>query len=93
MTIELAAGGCGVAMSLAPTRQIRRMVSSNSSRGVSLDYLTVLEVGFVLYLAYGLSIDNRVLIIANTVSLIANSAALMTADCLAHRTLSESPRR
>jgi hypothetical protein len=42
-------------------------------------YLVVLEIGFVLYLAYGLSIGNRVLIATNTVSIAATSATLIVA--------------
>jgi hypothetical protein len=44
-----------------------------SSRDVSLAYLAVLLTGFVLYLWYGISIGNRVLIVTNAVSIVATA--------------------
>jgi MtN3 and saliva related transmembrane protein len=79
MTIEIAAGVYGVMMSLAPILQARRMRQRRSSDDVSIVYLVVLEVGFVLFLAYGLSIGNRVLIATNTVSIAATSLTLVVA--------------
>lgn len=76
MTIELAAGTYGVAMALAPLLQLRRMRVIRSARDVSLAYLTVLLAGFALYLWYGLSIANRVLIVTNSVSLLATGLTL-----------------
>jgi uncharacterized protein with PQ loop repeat len=79
MTIEIAAGVYGVMMSLAPILQARRMRQRRSSDDVSIVYLVVLEVGFVLFLSYGLSIGNRVLIVTNTVSIAATSLTLVVA--------------
>ena len=79
MTIEIVAGVYGVMMSLAPMLQARRMRQRRSSADVSIIYLAVLEVGFVLYLAYGLSIGNRVLIATNSVSIAATSLTLVIA--------------
>lgn len=84
MTIELAAGTWGVLMSLAPLLQVYRMRQRRSSSDISLAFLTILETGFVLYLAYGLSIHNAVLIITNSVSVGTNSAALAIAIALRH---------
>jgi hypothetical protein len=47
-----------------------------SSRDVSLAYLAVLLTGFVLYLWYGISIGNRVLIVTNAVSIVATATTL-----------------
>ena len=74
-TIELVATLYGVAMSLAPFLQARRMIQRGSSADVSITYLMVLAIGFTLYLVYGLSISNRLLIITNTVSI---SATVIT---------------
>jgi len=79
VTIEIVAGVYGVMMSLAPMLQARRMRQRRSSADVSIIYLAVLEVGFVLYLAYGLSIGNRVLIATNSVSIAATSLTLVIA--------------
>jgi uncharacterized protein with PQ loop repeat len=56
-------------MALAPILQMRTMVRSRSSAGVSVAYLSVLMVGFVLWLSYGISLGNPALIITNIVSL------------------------
>lgn len=73
MTIEdllaIAATGWGLVMGLAPAMQIRRMFQTQSSRDVSLGYLGLLTPGFVLWLAYGVSIGNAPVMITNTVSL------------------------
>ena len=79
MSIEIVAGVYGVMMSLAPMLQARRMRQRRSSADVSIVYLVVLEIGFALYLAYGLSINNRVLVATNSVSIAATSLTLTTA--------------
>ena len=78
-SIELAATTYGVAMSLAPFLQARRMIQRRSSVDVSITYLAVLAVGFTLYFLYGLSVSNRLLIITNTVSIIATVITLAIA--------------
>lgn len=90
MSIELAAGSWGVLMSLAPMLQIRRMLRERSSQDVSIGYLLVLEVGFLLYLAYGISISNRVLIVTNIVAIVMNTITIAVALVLARR---NPPRR
>jgi MtN3 and saliva related transmembrane protein len=79
VTIELAPGSYGVMMSLAPILQARRMRSRRSSADVSVPYLVVLIVGFVIYLVYCVSINNPVLIISNTVSVIVTGITLAIA--------------
>ena len=79
VTIELVTGTYGILMSLAPILQARRMRARRSSVDVSIIYMVVLEIGFALYLVYGISISNRVLIATNTVSLLATSATLALA--------------
>jgi uncharacterized protein with PQ loop repeat len=41
--------------------------------------MAVLEIGFALYLAYGISIGNRALMATNTVSIVATSITLSIA--------------
>lgn len=79
VTIEVVATVYGVFMSLAPFLQARRMWQRRSSDDVSMTYLAVLLVGFVLYLTYGISITNRLLIVTNVVSVAATSATLAVA--------------
>lgn len=59
----------GLAMALAPSLQIRRMRRTRSSNDVSLLYLGLLDLGFVLWIAYGWSITNWVLVGTNSASL------------------------
>lgn len=77
--IELLTGTYGIGMSLAPLLQARRMRQRGSSQDVSMPYLAILLGGFVLYLAYGLSISNRVLVVTNVVSAIVTSTTLFIA--------------
>ena len=51
--------------------QIRTIVRGRSSTGVSLGYLRVLFVGFVLWLSYGVALGNTALMVTNAVSILA----------------------
>lgn len=66
----------GVAMALSPVLQIRTMIVQKSSRGISLGYLTVLVVGFALWLGYGVALGNAAIIVANTVALLTGLATI-----------------
>ncbi len=59
----------GFLMALSPTLQIRRILHTRSSRDVSLLYLSMLDMGFVVWISYGWSIGNWALILSNTASL------------------------
>jgi MtN3 and saliva related transmembrane protein len=59
----------GLLMAVAPALQVRRMLQTRSSRDFSLAYPTLLAAGFVLWLAYGISIWNPPMMISNTASL------------------------
>lgn len=68
--LAIGAASWGVLMALSPVLQIRRIVARGSSEDVSLSYFGVLIVGFVLWLGYGISIDNLTLIIPNSVAFV-----------------------
>jgi MtN3 and saliva related transmembrane protein len=68
--LAVSAATWGVLMALSPILQIRKMVQHRSSRDVSVGYFAVLIVGFVLWVTYGVSIDNLVLVIPNSVALV-----------------------
>ena len=55
-------------MALSPVLQIRRILERRSSDDVSIGYFLVLLFGFTLWIAYGISIGNLILIIPNTVA-------------------------
>jgi uncharacterized protein with PQ loop repeat len=59
----------GVLMAMSPALQVRRMLQTRSSRDYSLGYPTLLCVGFVFWLAYGLSLVNWSIILSNVASL------------------------
>jgi MtN3 and saliva related transmembrane protein len=59
----------GVLMAMSPALQVRRMLQTRSSRDYSLGYPALLCVGFVFWLAYGLSLVNWSIILSNMASL------------------------
>jgi MtN3 and saliva related transmembrane protein len=64
-----AALAAGLVMAVAPTLQVRRMLHTRSSRDFSLGYPTLLCVGFVLWMAYGIALWNPPMMLSNTASL------------------------
>jgi len=68
--LAVAAAAWGVLMGLSPVLQIRRMLRQRSSRDVSVGYFTILLVGFVLWIGYGIASHNLALIVPNTVALL-----------------------
>jgi uncharacterized protein with PQ loop repeat len=59
----------GLVMAVAPTLQVRRMFETRSSRDFSLAYPTLPCVGFVLWMAYGISMWNLPMMLSNMASL------------------------
>ena len=74
--IAVIAGSWGVLMAIAPLLQIRAIVSRGHSDGVSTGHIGVLCVGFVLWLAYGISIASTPLVVTNVVALTTGTATL-----------------
>lgn len=68
-----------VVMALAPVLQIREIVRHRSSHGLSVTYLLVLIVGFVLWVAYGAATSNVPLVIPNTLAAIVMSVTVLIA--------------
>ena len=66
--LAISAAAWGVLMAVSPGLQIRKMLRFRSSREVSIFYFWVLLVGFTLWVAYGLTIDNWFLIVPNGVA-------------------------
>jgi MtN3 and saliva related transmembrane protein len=69
----------GILMAVSPLLQIRRMLRRRSSRDVSVGYFWVLLVGFALWFAYGLTIDNYVLAVPNAVAFTVCTATIAVA--------------
>jgi len=83
--LALAAASWGVVMGMSPILQIRRMLHSGSSADVSIGYFAVLNVGFVLWVAYGLVGDIPALIWPNAVALAMSSTTIAVASILRRR--------
>jgi MtN3 and saliva related transmembrane protein len=61
---------------LSPLLQIRRMLRTRSSRDVSIGYPAVLNVGFLLWVCYGVSLPNVALAIPNAVAFAVGCATI-----------------
>lgn len=83
--LAVAATAWGVVMGISPVLQIHRMLTTRSSADLSIGYFAVLMVGFALWVAYGLSIANAALIIANTVALVVGAMTIVVAARLRGR--------
>ena len=59
----------GLLMAISPSLQIRRMFQTRSSRDVSIGYLSMLCVGFILWVSYGTALGNLPMMLTNTASL------------------------
>jgi uncharacterized protein with PQ loop repeat len=66
--LAICAAGAGLAMVASPVFQIRRMRRTRSSRDVSLLYLSLLNLGFIVWLAYALALANPAMIVSNAAS-------------------------
>ena len=83
--LAIAATIAGILMAVAPALQIRRMCRTGSSRDVSLGYLSLLDLGFVLWISYGISIGNPALMISNAASLTFMTLTILVAYSLRRR--------
>jgi MtN3 and saliva related transmembrane protein len=79
MTDALAvlAAGWGVLMALSPILQIRRILERRSSADVSISYLLVLQIGFLLWMSYGIALSNLAIITPNTVAFLIGLLTLL----------------
>jgi uncharacterized membrane protein len=66
--LGVAAATWGVAMAIAPILQIREIRRRRSSLGLSLGYMSVLFVGFALWIAYAVSGTDWPLIVPNVIA-------------------------
>lgn len=83
--LAVAASSAGVLMGLAPVLQIRRMLRERSSAQVSVGYFLILQAGFLLWIAYGVSLRNPALIVPNSVALLVTAAVITVAMRLRRR--------
>ena len=69
----------GMAMAVSPGLQIHQMLRTGESEDVSIGYFAVLTVGFMLWAAYGVSIDEPVLWGCNAVAFVFGLATMVVA--------------
>ena len=69
----------GVMMALSPVLQLRRILERRSSADISIAYLAVLQVGFTLWMAYGISLGNVAIIVPNSVAFLVGAATIAIA--------------
>jgi uncharacterized protein with PQ loop repeat len=77
--LAICAAGAGLAMAASPLLQIRRMRRTRSSRDVSLLYLGLLNVGFIIWLGYALALGNPAMIVSNSASFSVMTVTILTA--------------
>jgi MtN3 and saliva related transmembrane protein len=77
--LAVAAATWGVLMGVSPALQIRRMLRQRSSQDVSVGYFTILLVGFLLWISYGVASRNLALIVPNTVALLIGASTVAIA--------------
>ena len=77
--LAVGAASWGVLMAVSPVLQIVRVVRRRSSEDLSISYFSVLIVGFALWVAYGISIQNATLIVPNSVALIVGVSTIAIA--------------
>jgi MtN3 and saliva related transmembrane protein len=75
--LAVAAAAWGVAMALSPILQIRAIRAAGSSDAVSIGYQQVLLVGFLLWLAYGIALENFALIVPNTIAAVVSTTTIL----------------
>jgi len=69
----------GVLMAISPSLQIRRILEHRSSRDISISYLAVLQVGFTLWVGYGLALGNAAIVVPNGVAFLVGVATIVIA--------------
>jgi len=77
--LAVVAASWGVMMALSPVLQLRRILERRSSADLSITYLSVLQVGFTLWVAYGISLGNLAIAVPNTVAFLVGAATIAIA--------------
>jgi MtN3 and saliva related transmembrane protein len=77
--LAILAASWGVMMAISPAFQLRRILERRSSADISIAYLAVLQVGFTLWAAYGVSLGNLAIIVPNSVAFLVGAATIAIA--------------
>ena len=74
--LGVAAAAWGVLMAISPTLQIRRILDRRSSEDISISYLAVLQIGFMLWVGYGVALGNPAIVVPNSVAFLVGMATI-----------------
>ena len=74
--LGVAAAAWGVLMAISPTLQIRRILDRRSSEDISISYLAVLQIGFMLWVGYGIALGNPAIVVPNSVAFLVGMATI-----------------
>jgi MtN3 and saliva related transmembrane protein len=74
--LAVLAASWGVMMAISPVLQLRRILERRSSADISIAYLAVLQVGFTLWVAYGVSLGNVAIVVPNSVAFLVGAATI-----------------
>ena len=74
--LGVAAAAWGVLMAISPTLQIRRILDRRSSDDISISYLAVLQIGFMLWVGYGIALGNPAIVVPNSVAFVVGTATI-----------------
>jgi MtN3 and saliva related transmembrane protein len=77
--LGIAAAAWGVLMAISPLLQIRRIFERRSSADVSVAYLAVLQIGFMLWVGYGFALGNLAIVVPNSVAFLVGVATILIA--------------
>lgn len=83
--LEAVVSTWAIAMAISPGLQIRQMLRTGESEDVSIGYFAVLVVGFMLWVAYGLSKGDYVVAVPNSVATLFGVATIIVALRLRRR--------
>ena len=82
--LAVVAASWGVMMALSPILQLRRILERRSSADISIASMAVLQVGFTLWMAYGLALGNLAIVLPNSVAFLVGAATLVIAVRFRH---------
>lgn len=77
--LGIVAASWGIGMAISPVLQIRRIRRRRSSADVSVGYLLIVTIGFSLWIAYGVAIQNLVLVVPNAIALLVGVGTIIVA--------------
>ena len=89
--LGLVTAGYALVMAASPLLQVRKMMVLRSSGSVSVGYFALLSIGFALWIAYGVSKRNAVIIVPNGAAFVVAMTTIAVARRFRRRSRAEGP--